>query len=121
MGWKALHQPAKGAGNRTSDGFSLAGISDPEAGAQGERHSHTINARVPNDTSTGYVSVIASITLEDITGGGNAQITTTVECVRDFGLPSAPQKRIAKGSARQNFVLVPSTFLNGAQTPNNTP
>jgi hypothetical protein len=110
---------SEGAAIATSDGFSLAGISDPEVGAQGERHSHTLNARVPNDTSTGYVSVIASITLEEISGGGNAEITTTVRCVETDASVSTT-KIITEGSARQNYVLVPSTYLNGAQTPNNT-
>ena len=110
---------SEGAAIATSDGFSLAGITDPEAGAQGERHSHTINARVPNDTSTGYVSVLGSITLEDITGGGNAEISITVECV-ETAASITTTKIITKGSARQNFVLVPSTYLNGAETPNNT-
>ena len=110
---------SEGAAIATSDGFSLAGISDPEVGVQGERHSHTINARVPNDTSTGFVSVIASTTLEDITGGGNAEITTTIECV-ETGATITTTKIVSKGSARQNFVIVPSTHLNGAETPNNT-
>jgi hypothetical protein len=110
---------SEGSAIATSDGFSLAGINDPEVGAQGERHSHTLNARVPNDTSTGFVSVVGNITLEDIMGGGDAEITTTVECV-ETGSSISTTKIVSKGSTRQNYVLVPSTYLNGAQTPNNT-
>ena len=110
---------SEGSAIATSDGFSLAGINDPEVGAQGERHSHQLNARVPNDTSTGFVSVIGSITLESIAGGGNAEITTTIECLETTSSISST-KIIPQGSTRQNIVVVPSTYLNGAETPNNT-
>lgn len=110
---------SEGAAIATSDGFSLAGITDPETGAQGETHSQQLNIRVPNDTSTGFVSVVGSITLETITGGGNAEVTTTIECLETSSSVSST-KIVPQGSTRANITLMPPTYLNGAQTPNNT-
>ena len=110
---------ASGSAIATSDGFTLAGISDAEIGVQGEVHSHTINVRVPNDTSTGFVSVLASVSLQTITGGGNAEITTTVTCTETSSSISST-KIITAGSDNTNVILVPTQFLSGADTPNNT-
>ena len=110
---------SEGSAIATSDGFSLAGINDAEVGVQGEVHSHTINIRVPNDTSTAYVSVEANLTLESISGGGDAEITTTVSC-KEEGTSISATKIIAQGTVRQTKMLLPATFLQGASTPNNT-
>lgn len=110
---------SSGSATATSDGFTLAGISDPEVGVQGEVHSHSMNVRVPNDSSTGYVSVLASVSLPSITSGGNAEITTTVTC-NETGASIRGTKIITQGSSNLNVVLVPTQFLDGAGTANNT-
>jgi len=110
---------SEGAAIATSDGFSLAGINDPEVGQQGETHSQQLNIRVPNDTSTGIVSVVGSITLESITGGGNAELSTTLTCV-ETGSSVSAVKGIIAGSTRSNITLLPPTYLSGAEVANNT-
>jgi len=110
---------SSGSAIATSEGFTLAGISDPEAGAQGETHSHSMNVRVPNDASTGYVSVLASVSLESVSGGGNAELTTTVTC-SETGSSISNTKIISQGSNNSNVILLPTTFLDGASTANNT-
>jgi hypothetical protein len=110
---------SSGSAIATSDGFTLAGISDPEVGQQGEVHSHTLNVRVPNDTSSGYVSVLASISLPSITSGGNAEITTTVTC-KETSASISSTKIITQGVSNANTILLPTQFLSGAGTANNT-
>lgn len=110
---------SEGAAIATSDGFSLAGINDPEVGAQGEVHSHQLNIRVPNDTSTGIVSVVGSITLESISGGGNAELMVTLTCL-ETGSSVSASKSIVAGSSRANITLLPPSYLNGAEVANNT-
>ncbi len=110
---------SSGSAIATSDGFTLAGISDPEVGQQGEVHSHSINVRVPNDSSSGFVSVLASVSLASITSGGNAEITTTVTCSETAASISST-KIITQGSSNLNTILLPTQFLSGAGTANNT-
>ena len=110
---------SEGSAIATSDGFSLAGINDPEIGVQGEVHKHNINARIPNDTSTGFVTVIGNVTLESVSGGGDAEITTVVKCI-ETGAEISHTKIVSQGTTRQSITLLPSTYLNGAQTANNT-
>ena len=110
---------SEGSAIATSDGFVLSGISDAEVGANNEQHSHSMNVRVPNDTSTGFISVVASISLDSITGGGNAEITTTVECV-ETGASHNTSKIVSQGSSRASTVLMPSSIINGAEVAGNT-
>tara|TARA_B110000858_G_scaffold198533_1_gene266390 strand:- start:6254 stop:13303 length:7050 start_codon:yes stop_codon:yes gene_type:complete len=118
-GLEGSTSPSQGAAIATSDGFSLAGVADPEFGAQGETHSHTINVRVPNDASTGIVGVTGSITYETITNGGVARLETTIECL-ETGETVVAYKTIPMGSVRTNITLVPPTYLEGADVANNT-
>ena len=111
--------PVEGSAIMTSDGFVLAGINDPEVGAQGETHKHSTNVRVPNDVSTGFINVDAIITLESITGGGSAVITTTVSC-KETGASVAQTTTIAQGADRSNITILNNRFLDGAGTPGNT-
>tara|TARA_R100000479_G_C6325796_1_gene179527 strand:+ start:81 stop:728 length:648 start_codon:yes stop_codon:yes gene_type:complete len=111
--------PAEGASIITSDGFVLAGITDPETGAQGERHKHSINVRVPNDVATGIINVDTILSLESITGGGSAVITTTVSC-QETGASVSQDTTITQGTARQSTVILNNRFLDGAGTAGNT-
>ena len=110
---------SEGSAIATSDGFVLSGISDAEVGANNEQHSHSMNVRVPNDTSTGFISVVASVSLDSVTGGGNAEITTTVECV-ETGASHNTSKIVSQGSSRASTVLMPSSIINGAEVAGNT-
>ena len=118
-GIDSIPSSSEGSAIATNDGFALAGINDPEIGVQGESHSHTINVRVPNDTSTGVIGVQGTLSLDAISGGGDGEITTTIECV-ETGESISITSLIAEGSSRLNSNLIPTTFLNGANVVNNT-
>lgn len=111
--------PVEGSAIMTVDGFVLAGINDPEVGAQGETHKHSTNVRVPNDVATGIINVDGIITLESITGGGSAVITTTVSC-KETGASVSQTTTVAQGANRKSTTLVNNRFLDGAGTPGNT-
>lgn len=111
--------PVEGSAIMTVDGFILAGINDPEVGAQGESHKHSTNVRVPNDVATGIINVDGIISLESITGGGSAVITTTVSC-RETGASVSQTTTVAQGADRKSTTLVNNRFLDGAGTAGNT-
>ncbi len=111
---------SEGAAIQTSDGISLAGVADPEVGAQGETNSYTTNVRVPSDVSeTATLSITGIVTLDEITGGGPAVITTTATCV-ETGASISQDLSIAQGSTRASKILMMARNLDGANTPGNT-
>ena len=112
-------QAQSGSATTTSDGFSLPGVDDPEVGAAGELHSHSITIRVPNTAADDIVGLDATVTYESISGGGNAVVTAKVECV-ETGSSFTRDITIAQGSSRTAFNLMPSSHLNGASTSGNT-
>jgi hypothetical protein len=118
-GLDTMMASSEGSAIATSDGFVLNGISDAEAGASNELHSHSMNVRVPNDTSTGFISVVGSVSMDSITGGGNAEITTTIECI-ETGASHTTSKIVSQGSSRASIVLMPSSIINGAEVAGNT-
>jgi hypothetical protein len=118
-GLDTMMASSEGSAIATSDGFVLNGISNAEVGAANELHSHSMNVRIPNDTSTGFISVVASISMESVTGGGDAEITTTIECV-ESGASHSTSKIVSQGSTRASFVLMPSSIIDGAEVAGNT-
>lgn len=110
---------SEGVSIPSSDGFVLGGIIDPETGAQGETHSHSINVRVPNDVSAGgFVEVIAQITFEG-DSSLSGELTTSVTCAETAA--TAAQTVIVGGSMnRQSHTLFSTSALNGAEIAGNT-
>ena len=108
-----------GSAVTTSDGFALPGIDDPEAGAAGELHSHTVTVRVPDTAASDFVAIDANVTYETITSGGNAELTLTVECV-ETAKTYTRAVSIAQGLNRQKVTLSPQILLSGASTAGNT-
>jgi len=118
-GIESTMMSSEGVSIPSSDGFALGGITDPEAGAQGEKHSHSINVRVPNDVSAGgFVEVIAQFSLEGDTSL-KGELTTSVTCAETAATGS--QTVLVSGStSRQSHTLFSTSALNGAEVAGNT-
>jgi len=110
---------SEGASILTNDGFALAGITDPEAGAQGESHSNSVNVRVPNDVSAGsFVSVIAQVSFGE-SSSDICEITTTVSC-SETGDSKSETVLINGSSSRQQVTIFSPNTINGANVSGNT-
>ena len=113
-GVDSLMASESGAAIMTADGFTLAGVSSGDGTYAGEEQTHSINVRVPNDVSAGFVTVEAVITLE---GSNAGEITATVECTETSASLSRAVS-IPGPSDRDSFVLI-SGNLNGAEVAGN--
>lgn len=118
-GIESTMMSSEGVSIPSSDGFVLGGITNPELGAQGETHSHSINVRVPNDVSAGgFVEVVAQFTLEG-ESSLKGELTTTVSCAETAATGS--QTVLVNGSeSRQSHTLFSTSALNGAEVAGNT-
>ena len=111
---------SEGTNVMTSDGFILAGVINPETGAQGETHSNTINVRVPNDISSGgFVSVVAQYTFEGDTSS-QAVVSTTIQCAETGASHTQESRLVGSTSGRRSVTLVNPVALNGAEVAGNT-
>jgi len=117
-GIESTMMSSEGVSIPASDGFVLGGVIDPELGAQGETHSHSINVRVPNDISAGgFVEVIAQISFEGDTLTG--ELTSSVTCA-ETAATAAQTIVIGSSSVRQSHTMFSTSALSGAEVAGNT-
>lgn len=118
-GIESTMMSSEGVSIPASDGFVLGGVINPETGAQGETHSHSINVRVPNDVSAGgFVEVIAQLSFEG-DESLNGVLTTTATCA-ETGATVSQTTSTSGSTARQSKNLFSNTALNGAEVAGNT-
>tara|TARA_R110000824_G_scaffold196246_1_gene379386 strand:- start:15761 stop:23251 length:7491 start_codon:yes stop_codon:yes gene_type:complete len=119
QGIEDISAPSLGHALQGLGGVVLPGITDPEVGAQGEVHEHTIEVKVPSDVSAGLIGVEAVVSVANIASGGNVVLTTTIEC-SETGSSSKIATTIANDTSRSLITLFPMQMLDGAQTAGNT-
>lgn len=118
-GIDSIVSAGEGVAIKTNEGFVLGGITDGDTGQQGERHTHSMTVRVPNDISTGIVGLEGALTLDSISGGGSARITTTMTC-KESGQSISQSTNIPMGTTRESTTLLTTQNLVGAETAGNT-
>jgi len=118
-GIDSILSTGEGVAMKTNEGFVLAGITDSESGEQGEIHTHSMTVRVPNDISTGIVGLEGALTLDTISSGGSALITTTITC-KETGQSISQNTTVAMGTSRESTTLLTTQNLDGAETAGNT-
>ena len=78
-----------------------------------------MTVRVPNDISTGIVGLEGALTLDTISSGGSALITTTITC-KETAQSISQTTTVAMGTSRESTTLLTTQNLDGAETAGNT-
>jgi len=118
-GIDSVPSPTDGQAIMTIDGFTLPGVNDPELGAAGEKHVVRYDVSLPNDIADSFTTITAILSYDNVSGGGNAELTTKVECLETS--KSASQTiLIGAGSSRAQVTLFQPEGIEGGDTAGNT-